>query len=72
MDDKQFSIITKKLDLISRLLAVSAIRGLKSEDQVLYLSSAGLRPKEIAEILGKTPNAIRVSLFQIKKRQKTP
>lgn len=70
MDDKQFSIFTKKMDLITRLLAISAIRGLKSEDQVLYLDSAGLRPKEIGEILGKPPNAIRVALFRIKKRQK--
>lgn len=71
MDDKQFAMLVKKLDALSRLLALNVVARKKFIEQVAILSSAGFMPKEIAEILGKTPNNVSVQLDRIKKRKKS-
>jgi len=70
MDDEQYDGLTKKLDLLIRLTAIAAVRGLSVTEQIRLLDSAGLRPAEIARILNKTPNTVRVLLFGIKKKKK--
>jgi len=67
--------VSTKLDTVIRLLAMEVVRGRELKDQVRFLDQAGLKPKEIADLLGKTPNAIRVALFSIRKskgREMTP
>jgi hypothetical protein len=59
--------VSRKLDTVIRLLAVDVIKGRELKDQVRLLHQAGLMPKDIAGILGKTPNAIRVALFSLRK-----
>ena len=59
--------VSKKLDTIIRLLAIEITRGREMKDQIRFLAQAGLKPKEIADVLGKTPNAIRVALFGIRR-----
>lgn len=59
--------MSQKLATIIKLLAMDVIKGRELKDQVRLLDQAGLTPKDIAEILGKTPNAIRVALFSIRK-----
>lgn len=71
MDDKQFNEINKKLDTISRLLALNIVGNKKFIEQVGMLSSAGLQPKEIAALLGKTPANVSVQLNRLRKRAKT-
>jgi len=71
MDDTQFDVLAKRLDLLTRLLAITAVRGLAPKEQVRLLRWAGLRPKEIGDILNKTPNAIRIIMFELKKKKKT-
>jgi transcriptional regulator len=71
MDDKQFAILVKKLDAMSRLLALNVVAKRKFIEQVAILSSAGFAPKEIAEMLGKTSHNVSVQLDRIKKRQKS-
>lgn len=70
MDDKQFEILTKKLDSLSKLLAFSLVAGKSVNDQVDMLTKAGLRATEIADILGKTENQIYVTQNALRKARK--
>jgi DNA-directed RNA polymerase specialized sigma24 family protein len=66
------SELSVKLDTVIRLLAMVVIKGRDFKDQVRLLDQAGLKPKDIAEILGKSPNAIRVALFSVRRSRGTP
>jgi hypothetical protein len=61
--------LSRKMDTIVRLLAMEVTRGRDLRDQIKLLNQAGLKPMEIAEVLGKTPNAIRVALFGIRRNR---
>ncbi len=67
MDERQFDQLLGKIDVAIKLLAMSVVEGKPLKQQVLMLSSFGLQPKQIASILGKTPNHIRVILHGIRK-----
>ena len=60
----------KKFELLSRLLAANAAKGLTFRESVKILTSAGLPPKEIASVLGTTANNVRVTLSAIRKLKK--
>jgi hypothetical protein len=68
MEKEQFQELLAKLDRITMLLAISIIRGLKPEDQIMMLSTAGFQPSQIAGIVGKTPNAVRIMLHDLRKK----
>jgi hypothetical protein len=70
MDDKQFSVIVSKLDAIIKLEAIAAVQGRTLKEQVATLSSLNFQPKQIADILGKTPNHISVILSDLRKAEK--
>ena len=70
MDDKQFSIIVSKLDAIIKLQAIATVQGKTLREQVVTLSSLNFQPKQIADILGKTPNHISVILSELRKTEK--
>ncbi len=53
-----------------RLLGMIAVKGLPQVNQIAVLSRVGFSPKEIAEVLGTTPNTVRVSLVGIRKNEK--
>jgi DNA-directed RNA polymerase specialized sigma24 family protein len=61
--------ILEKLDLLVKLTALNIIKDKDFKEQVKLLSSIGLQPKEIADLLGKTPNNVRVTLSQIRKEK---
>jgi len=61
--------ILKKLDILIRVSAVSAIQGKTLKEQVAIMSMASLGPKDIAEILGKRSNHISVVLNNLKKEK---
>jgi predicted ribonuclease YlaK len=65
--DQSTAELSRKMDTVIRLLAMEVIRGRDLRDQIKLLDQAGLKPVEIADVLGKTPNAIRVALFGIRK-----
>ena len=69
MDEAQFNQITSRLDSILKLLALNTVQGRTLKEQVSLLSSVGFQPKQIAEMLGKTPNHISVILHDIRKKQ---
>ncbi len=54
--------IVRRLDVIVGLL-VQAVTSEKTQaEKIKALSVAGFQPKEIARIIGTTPNAVRVAL----------
>ena len=71
-DDQGATAIDAKLGQIIRLLALGAIsRDASMKDNAVLLSSAGLAPKQIAELLGTTPNAVSVALSAARRAKKT-
>jgi DNA-binding CsgD family transcriptional regulator len=62
-------IIEDKLNTIIMLLALQAISGKDYRQQVVLLSKAGLQPKTIANITGKTANNVKVTLNHIRKKR---
>ncbi len=46
--------VSQKLETVIRLLAMDVIKGRDLKDQVRLLDQAGLTPRDIAEVLGKT------------------
>jgi DNA-binding CsgD family transcriptional regulator len=59
-----------ELKKMSKLLAIIATEGKSQSDKILLFSQVGLPPKEIAEILGITPNLVSVTMHQNKKKGK--
>lgn len=70
MDDKQFEILTKKMDSLAKLLAFNIVAGKPVNDQVDMLTKAGLKATEIADILGKSENQIYVTQSALRKAKK--
>ena len=55
--------IGQKLDMLIRLQAHSLVLNMSSQkEKILFLARAGLPPKDIADILGTTPNTVNVAL----------
>ncbi len=70
MDEKQFATLTDKLDKMTRLLALDAVKGLTQEkDKIKELDAAGFKPNEIDRLLGKTIGYSRVVLERLKEKK---
>lgn len=70
MDEKHFEIITRKMDSLAKLLALNIIKDKTVNEQVETLRKAGFRPIEIADLLGKSPNQINVTINLLEKTKK--
>ena len=70
MDDKYWKVVTRRLDTIIALL-LRLIEGdegrLSTREQISTLSSLGLRPVEIGEVLGKKTTYINKELSGLRK-----
>lgn len=65
--------INKKLSVMIALLLRMAPRdniGLPLKEQITVLDNLGVRPKEIAEIVGKTANHVNKELVAIRREGK--
>ncbi len=62
--------IIEKLDLLVKLSAANLASGKDFKEQVRLLSSVGLLPKDIADVLGRTANNVSVTLNYLKKSKK--
>ena len=71
MNDPQFKEILRRLDVISRLLALNLPEKISQSDKIVILSNMGMQPKDIATILGVTPNTVSIALHRIKKKDKS-
>lgn len=70
MSDKEFDVISKKLDTIAKLLAFNIIKDKSVNEQVDILTKAGLRAVDIAALLDKTENQIYVTQTMLRKKKK--
>ena len=70
MDNSLEKNILAELGKIAKLLSLIATKGESQKQQITLLSSVGFQPKEIAELLGTTPNNVRVALVSIRKKTK--
>jgi DNA-binding CsgD family transcriptional regulator len=68
MDEKAIRVLSAKLDVIIKLMVLGMTQGKSQTEQIRLLSAAGFQPKDIAETLGTTPNAVRVILFNLRKQ----
>ena len=58
----------QKLETLVKLQAFSLTTRFESQkEKILFLKKVGMKPKEIAELIDSTPNAVSVAIFQSKK-----
>lgn len=70
MSGEDIKGVCDRLDTLIKLTVANIISDKGYEDQIWILSTAGFQPKEIADFLNRTPNAIRVKLFELRKERK--
>lgn len=59
--------VTKKLDILIRLIALGQTNKMKESETIEHLWKAGLEYKQIAEIVGKTENSVAVKIHRLKR-----
>lgn len=62
--------VTTRSDLQTRLIAIGLVNGKPQKEQIRLLSIAGMGPKEIADLIGTTPNTVNVALSSLRKNGK--
>ena len=62
--------VVKKLDVLIRLTAIGLCAEKSQREKIQILDSAGLPPRQIAEILGTTPNSVSVALVGLRKNRR--
>ena len=62
--------VTRRLDTLIRLVATALCAERPQKDKIRILAGAGLAPREIAEIVGTTPNTVSVSLSGMRRKAK--
>lgn len=68
MSDKNGEL-NRKVGIAIKLLAANLLQGKNLTQQALFLSSLGIGRGDIAWILGKDPDLISQSLYQVKSRK---
>jgi len=70
ISETQFNELIGKLDTLTKLIAASIFEDKPRAEGILFLSDLGLQPKEIAKILGTTPNVIRTAKSRAKSKKR--
>lgn len=72
MSDQQLNLINQQLETLTRLVALSLVQARERlSDQIDILRRAKLPPKEIAELLGTTPNTVSVQMSRQRAQNRT-
>jgi len=69
MSEKQFEVLSNKLDILIKLTAMNALKDKNLTEQVRILSEIDLPNKQIATILGTTPEIVHSLKGRLKKRK---
>ncbi len=69
--ESQYEELSNKLDMLTRLSALSLVSGKEQSDQFILLSKAGFQPKVIAELVGATANAVSIVLSRHRKKTRS-
>lgn len=71
MDNEKYQMdVTKRLDVIIKLLAMSALKDSSVTDKIYFLNKSGFSPKEIVDILNTTSNYVNVILSNMRKKER--
>lgn len=70
MSGKDIEGICDRLDILIKLMVANVVSEKAYDDQVRILSSVGFQPKEIADFLNRTPNAVSIKLTELRKKIK--
>ncbi len=62
--------ILSELKKISRMLALVVTKDLSQKDKIVLLSGLSLQPREIADLIGTTPNTVSVTLSNLRRAGK--
>lgn len=62
--------LLEELKRITKILVLIAAEDKTQKEQIAILDRVGFAPKDIAELLGTTPNTVRVALVDIRKKSK--
>lgn len=73
MDEKQFAILIDKLDKLSKVLVIPAVKDIgKEQDKIELLDSLGFKSSEIGKLLGKSTANVSVVLGNLRKKKNEP
>lgn len=66
-----FNELKERLDILIKLQAGSMVQGMSSKkDKIVFLASAGLMPKLIAELVGTSSASVSQTLYAERKKSK--
>lgn len=71
MSADNFVLLHQRLDVLIRINAYIAIKGMKVAEAAPLLNELGISPAEIALIVGSTPNAVNVRISEAKAAKKS-
>jgi hypothetical protein len=63
------SDICERLDRLIRLVSIAVAEGKNNRQQIEILGRVGFQPAEIADIIGTTPNTVRVEMSNMRRRK---
>ena len=64
--------VLARLDMLIRLQALSMVsRFESSKEKIHFLDAAGMEARQIAALLGTSPNTVSVTLFKARKSKST-
>ncbi|HEX8127618.1 MAG TPA: hypothetical protein VF527_00725 [Pyrinomonadaceae bacterium] len=69
MSDESAEVLTRKLDTIIKLMVLSLIEGKNSTEAIKLLSTIGLQPKEIAELIGIPRTTVNAQVSEVRKKE---
>lgn len=67
---KKLDVLAEKIDILTMVTAASVFQGKPLTESTSFLLNLGLKPKEIAVILGTKPNIVRAIKSQLAKKSK--
>lgn len=68
---EQDNLLLERIDTLIRIQALQAVSHLGTKtEKIMFLSEAGLQPKEIASIVGGKPATVSQIVYEQKKKAK--
>ena len=69
---EQNNLLLERIDTLIRIQALQAVSHLATKtEKIMFLSEAGLQPKEIASIVGGKPATVSQIVYDKKKKAKS-
>jgi hypothetical protein len=69
MDDKQFSVLDRKMDILIGLLTHIILKDKTKNEVISILDTIGLENREIAKLIGSTAKSVSVRKAERKQKE---